>query len=58
MPSSLAEREALGAPQRRVVVAREVRVGEGRAAARVARVARDSWWRRCIFGLVVGVVMG
>jgi hypothetical protein len=37
--------EALGAPQRRVVVARGVRVEEGRA---VVRVARRRGWRRCM----------
>jgi hypothetical protein len=37
--------EALGAPQRRVVVARGMRMGEGRA---VVRAARRRGWRRCI----------
>jgi hypothetical protein len=44
----------LGAPQRRVVVARGVRVEEGRA---VVKVARERGWRGCIVLLLEDVLL-
>lgn len=51
-------KEALGSPQSWVVVAREEGVGEGRACVRVARAARERWWRGCIVAVVVGSMVG